>query len=161
MPTLLVMRHAKSDWTADYGPDHERPLNERGVKSARVMGEVLAKDGLIPILVISSTAVRARRTAELANESGGWDASLILEPELYGTGVDTAIEVAARAPKVERLMLVGHQPSWSKLVQTLTGELADMKTATVAVVDVPGRDWGQLAPNRGKLVEVIQPRDHL
>jgi phosphohistidine phosphatase len=158
---LLVMRHAKSDWNADYGPDHERPLNDRGVKSARVMGEVLAKDGLIPLLVISSTAVRARRTAELAIESGGWDTSLILEPGLYGTGPDTAMEVAGRAPSVERLMLVGHQPSWSKLVQALTGELADMKTATVAVVDLPGCDWGQLAPNRGTLVEVIQPRDHL
>lgn len=161
MPTLLVMRHAKSDWDADYGPDHERPLNARGVKSARVMGKVLADEGLIPGLAISSTAIRARLTAELAIESGGWDTTLILEPDLYGTGPETAITITTRAPVVDRLMLVGHQPAWSMLVHSLTGELADMKTATVAVVDIPGHDWSEVAPNRGTLLEVIQPRDHL
>jgi phosphohistidine phosphatase len=161
MPILLLMRHAKSDWDADYGPDHERPLNDRGVKSARVMGEVLAKYGLTPRLVISSTAVRARLTAELAIESGGWDAPLILEPELYGTGPEAAMTVATQAPNVDRMMLVGHQPTWSRLVDLLTGESPEMKTATVAVVEIPGDDWGEVAPDRGTLLRVIQPRDYL
>lgn len=161
MPTLLVMRHAKSDWNADYGPDHERPLNDRGIESARVMGEVLAGEGLVPELVISSTAVRARLTAELAVEAGGWDATLILEPRLYGGSAETAMMVAGSAPNVTPLMLVGHQPAWSMLVQALTGEPAEMKTATVAVVELSGRDWVDLAPDRGTLLDVIQPRDHL
>ena len=50
MKTLLLMRHAKSDWDADYGPDHDRPLNERGLRSARLMGRVLAEEGLVPDL---------------------------------------------------------------------------------------------------------------
>jgi phosphohistidine phosphatase len=155
------MRHAKSDWDADYEQDHERPLNGRGIKTARVVGEVLAEKGLIPELVISSTALRARLTAELAIEAGGWDATLILEPELYGTGPEAAMTVAGRAPEVERLMLVGHQPAWSMLVHGLTGQVTEMKTATVAVVELPGDDWTEVAPNRGTLAEVIRPRDHL
>ena len=161
MPTLLVMRHAKSDWNADYGSDHDRPLNSRGVRSARVMGEVLASRGLVPDLVISSTAVRARTTAELAIEAGEWVCELRLEPDLYGSGPDRAVAIAAAVSNAGTLMLVGHQPTWSQLVASLSGVGADMRTATVAVLEVPGPGWKGIARSGGALVEVIQPRDHL
>ena len=70
MKTLLLMRHAKSDWDADYGLDHDRPLNDRGLRSARLMGRVLADEGLVPELVISSTAVR--EADGRAGHRGGW-----------------------------------------------------------------------------------------
>src|SRR5919106_1216821 len=76
MKTLLVMRHAKSDWNADYGRDHERPLNERGIGSARLMGKVLSDKGQAPDLVITSTALRAQKTAALAKEAGKWAADI-------------------------------------------------------------------------------------
>lgn len=159
MKTLLVMRHAKSDWDADYSRDHDRPLNERGVKSARAMGETLAAEGLVPGLVITSTAVRARTTAELAAHAGNWDTEIELDPRLYGSGVDTAIEVAADAPDVDRLMLVGHQPTWSSLVSVLSGQRVEMKTATVAVVEFDA--WPAVETPSGRLVAVYQPRDYI
>ncbi|MGH3650616.1 MAG: SixA phosphatase family protein, partial [Acidimicrobiia bacterium] len=110
------MRHAKSDWDAVYGADHHRPLNDRGIRSARIMGRLLAADDMAPDLVVASTAVRARSTAELAKQAGSWHGEIILEPRLYGTSTETAIQVAATAPPVNRLMLVGHQPTWSLLV---------------------------------------------
>lgn len=155
------MRHAKSDWNAEYEADHDRPLNARGVRSARVMGEVLSRAGIVPKEVISSTAVRARSTAELAIEAGSWESDLILEPKLYGTGPNTAMAVAAQAPSVDRLMLVGHQPAWSMLVLELTGESAQMKTATVAVVEIPGDDWSAMGAGRCELTGVLQPPDYL
>jgi phosphohistidine phosphatase len=161
MKTLLLMRHAKSDWNADYGTDHERPLNDRGVRSARLMGEVLAENGHAPDMVITSTAVRARSTASLAKETGRWDAGLTLEPDLYGAGVDRAIEVAAAAPDVARVMLVGHQPTWSALVAALTGDRIDMKTAAVAVIEFDIDSWAELPGSRGTLIATYQPRDYL
>lgn len=161
MKTLLLMRHAKSDWTADYSNDHDRPLNQRGVVSARKMGEVLAARDLAPDLVISSTAVRARTTAELAAEAGSWRTSITLDPVLYGTSSREVIDVAAAAPNVERLMLVGHQPTWSATVHDLTGEYVDMKTAAVAVISAPIDEWIQLFRGTSDLVEVLYPRDHL
>jgi phosphohistidine phosphatase len=158
MRTLLVMRHAKSDWNADYGRDHERPLNNRGVRSARHMGRLLSEEGRVPALVMTSTAVRARSTAELANEAGDWEAEIVLDPNLYGTDADTAIGVASDAPDVERVMLVGHQPTWSTLVAVLTGEPVEMKTATVAVVEFDIDEWRGLAAGQGRLVAVFHPR---
>ncbi len=119
MKTLLLMRHAKSDWDADYGSDHDRPLNERGLRSARLMGRVLAEEGLVPDLIISSTAVRARRTAELAVEAGKWGSEILLDRSLYDEGTRGVLAVGASAPDVDGLMLVGHQPTWSMLVSAL------------------------------------------
>lgn len=161
MKTLLVMRHAKSDWDASYGADHDRPLNERGVRSARIMGRVLAEAGLAPDLIVTSTAVRARSTAALASEAGTWKSETRLEPSLYGSGTDTALEVAAAAPDVSRLMLVGHQPTWSLLVTALTGERVEMKTATVAVIEFEIEQWSGLVGAQGKVSDVFQPRDYL
>jgi phosphohistidine phosphatase len=152
---LLVMRHAKSDWDAEYGPDHERPLNRRGVEAARLMGRRLTSLGLAPEHVISSTALRARTTAELAAESGGWDCPIELEPDFYGNGADAVMERVARGPDVERMMIVGHQPTWGTLVARLTGEQVEMKTAAVAVVEMPS--WTDLAGKPFRLVGVHHP----
>lgn len=159
MKTLLLMRHAKSDWSADYGVDHDRPLNDRGIDSAKAMGSALTTDGLVPELVITSTAVRARTTAELAADAGEWDCEIRLESRLYGSGADMAVQVATEAPAVDRLMLVGHQPTWSILVSVLSGERVEMKTATVAVLGFD--EWPALESASGRLETVYQPRDYL
>ena len=161
MRTLFVMRRAKSDWNADYERDHDRPLNERGVRGARLMGRVLSAEGRVPQLVMTSTAVRARSTAALANEAGTWDAEIVLDANLYGTGADAAVQAASMAPDIERLMLVGHQPAWSILVSVLTGELVDMKTATVSVVDFDIDEWSGIPGSRAELAATFQPRDYL
>jgi phosphohistidine phosphatase len=158
--TLVLMRHAKSDWSADYGRDHERPLNERGVRSAHLMGRLLASEGHVPQLIVTSTAVRARSTASLANEAGEWGAEVVLEPGLYGSGADAAVQVAASAPDVDRLMLVGHQPTWSILVSILTGSSVDMRTATAAVIDFDIPEWTDVVGAKGEVVAEYQPRDY-
>jgi phosphohistidine phosphatase len=155
------MRHAKSDWSADYGADHDRPLNERGLRSARIMGETLASEGHVPDHVITSSAERARHTAQLAAEAGHWDLEITVDSRLYEAGVDAAIAVASEAPPVRSVMLVGHQPTWSRLVATLTGEQAEMKTATVAIIDFEMTDWADLSSTSGALCAVYQPRDLL
>lgn len=155
--TLLLMRHAKSDWDADYGSDHDRPLNERGMRNARSMGHVLSEHGLEPQVVISSTALRAKTTAQLAIEEGRWEAELRLDPTLYESGPEDVLGVGASAPEVSRLMMVGHQPTWSMLVADLTGERVEMKTATVAVIELEMESWAGLRLGKGALSRVLDP----
>jgi phosphohistidine phosphatase len=153
------MRHAKSDWGAAYSSDHDRPLNERGVRSARSMGRLLASEGIEPQVVVSSTALRARSSAELAIEAGGWEAELRLDPSLYDSGPGEVLSAgASTAPEVSRLMLVGHQPTWSMLVKVLTGERVDMKTASVAVVEMDLDSWGALPTGSGSLHRMLTPK---
>jgi phosphohistidine phosphatase len=159
MLTLLLMRHAKSDWEAEYGADHDRPLNQRGRRSARLMGRVLTARGLAPGHILSSTAVRARTTAELASEAGGWGADLRLDIALYESGPEGVLEAAASAPNVNRLMLVGHQPTWSMLAERLTGEPVEMKTAAVALVGLDLESWSGLPGVTGTLAGLLTPAE--
>ncbi|HSF84438.1 MAG TPA: histidine phosphatase family protein [Acidimicrobiia bacterium] len=160
MKRLLVMRHAKSDWSAGALRDHDRPLNARGVEAARRMGTLLEEIGQVPDLIVSSSAVRARRTVELAAEAGEWGAPIRIEPGLYGTSAASAMRVVSTtAETVERLMIVGHQPAWGALVADLTGGAVQMKTATVAIIDLMlGRSWKLHEPAHGELVALLQPR---
>ena len=64
MKTLLLMRHAKSSWSEPGLADHDRPLNKRGKQAAPEMGKLLRKEGLVPDLILCSTARRSRQTAE-------------------------------------------------------------------------------------------------
>ena len=72
MRQLLVLRHGKSDWDADYRGDHERPLASRGRRAAAAVGRFLAAAGPMPDRVLSSSAVRALSTVRLAAEAGRW-----------------------------------------------------------------------------------------
>lgn len=159
----MLMRHAKSDWDSDAVDDHSRPLNDRGVRSANRMGEVLRDLGLIPGLVISSTATRARSTAELARLSGGWDSRLVLDERLYGASFPEVLRIAAEhGGDHDRILLVGHEPTWSQVVHHLTGARAAMRTATCADVEVSIPRWDALSnATSGTLVTLLQPRHFL
>ncbi len=158
MKTLLLMRHGKSDWGADYQADHERPLNQRGARSARLMGRLLAGRRMAPQHVISSPAVRARTTAELAIEAGDWDCALVLDAGLYESGVAGVLAIAAAAPDVARLAIIGHQPTWSMILGEIAGSRVEMKTASVAVVELTIDSWGELPNASGSLTDLINPR---
>ncbi len=64
MKTLLLIRHAKSSWKNETLPDRERPLNTRGKNDAPLMGKILFEKNIIPDLVLSSSAKRAKKTAQ-------------------------------------------------------------------------------------------------
>jgi phosphohistidine phosphatase len=161
MLQLMLMRHGKSDWETDAGSDHDRPLSNRGERASERMGLVVRELDLVPDVVVSSTARRARTTAELARITGGWSSRLVLDEALYGAGVSETLETAARhGGACTRIMLVGHQPTWSMVTRHLTGTMVDMRTATIANIDVNASDWKSLPDASGTLISVLQPRDY-
>jgi phosphohistidine phosphatase len=125
------------------------------VDAARKIGTVLAKSDQVPDRIISSTAVRARTTAVLAAEAGKWGVVPSLEPRFYGTGAEVVLEVVRGVEGAEKLLIVGHQPTWGLLVHALTGEYVEMKTATVAIIECPVDRWSDL--EEGDLVALLHP----
>jgi len=154
---LLVMRHAKSDWSAKV-PDHQRPLNKRGVKASGRMGKLITEIGHVPDLVITSTAVRAATTAKLAAESGKWNCPIRETDQFYETTVGVVLnELRQLNDKVETCLIVGHDTTWSRTVEVLTGASAAMRTATVAVID-NGDSWERIGNYSCELIALLQPR---
>ena len=159
MKTLLLLRHGKSDWDADYGADHDRPLAERGQKGARKMGRFVTTARLVPDRALTSSAVRARETLATAAESGGWTGPARVTEALYGADPEDVIAEVRRTPDdADTLLVVGHQPTWAALVSVLIGGGAvEVKTATLARVDLAVDRWADVAPGRGTLALLLPP----
>ncbi|NJP52199.1 histidine phosphatase family protein [Streptomyces sp. SBST2-5] len=164
---LVVLRHAKSARPEGVA-DHERPLAPRGLRDAPAAGRALAAAGLLPGLAVCSTAVRARRTWELA--AGEWATvpPVRYDRRLYGAGTADLLAVVREAPEeVRTLLLVGHNPGLEELVLELAGDavgdtLAAVRTkfptAAVAVLAWHGTAWRDLDTGGALLTSVTVPR---
>lgn len=130
MIQIAFARHAKSDWADSSLDDHDRPLNARGLRDAPEVARKLLRQGVRPEVVLTSTALRARTTAQAFAEA--FDAELREDPELYGADADTLLAAALRSG-VEEVMVVAHDPGMSAVVSALAGEDVRMTTAAVAV----------------------------
>ena len=161
MKTLLILRHAKSDWADSHLSDHDRPLNKRGKQDAPRMGELIREQGLTPDLILSSTAKRAHHTAELVAEACGYEAEILTSRDLYQAGPEEYIEVMnVMADDEAILMIVGHNPGMEELLDSLTGESVTMTTANLAQVALPVQSWRDLRPHtEGKLLNLWRPKE--
>jgi phosphohistidine phosphatase len=159
MKTLFVLRHAKSSWDQPDIADFDRPLNGRGRSAAPLMGRVMRERGIIPEVILSSPAQRARDTALLVKESGEFAADILYDPRIYEAGPQTLAQVVSEMDEVDRLMLVGHNPGIESLVRYLTGRDESMPTAALAVIELDIPRWENIGKNSGRLAEVIRPKE--
>lgn len=161
MKTLLLLRHAKSSWNNPALDDHERPLNERGRRDGPRMGQLMREQGLIPDVVISSDAVRARLTAEAVVEAARYAGEILLDPRLYlASPADILSLLRTVAEKADTVMIVGHNPGLEELVALLTGERRDLPTAALARIVLPIDQWRDLKPStRGTLSGHWRPKE--
>lgn len=158
MPSLMLLRHAKSDWKADYGHDRERPLNKRGVRSARAVGRFVERYGLAPDLVLTSPAVRAATTADLASEAGSWKSKIVTVPELYGAEPNRVLSVVRGINDAERVMVVGHEPTMSGFVGRMTGSNLRVPTGALASLRLFYSRWADLGWGTAEVELYIRPR---
>ncbi|WP_413756187.1 SixA phosphatase family protein [Streptomyces sp. MMBL 11-3] len=164
---LAVLRHAKSAWP-DGVPDHERPLAPRGRRDAPAAGRALADADCLPDLALCSTAVRARRTWELAAAEWGTPPPVRHDARLYAADVPELLEAVRGVPaEVGTLLLVGHNPGLEELVLTLAGDgLGDaldavrvkFPTSAIAILAWHGADWTALGPRTALLTDMMVPR---
>jgi len=125
------------------------------------MGELLRQYGLLPDVVLSSDAVRARLTAEAVAEAARYAGDILLEPHLY---MASPADILSLLPTVrenaETVMIVGHNPGLEKLVELLTGERQDLPTASLAQIGLPIDQWRDLKLSiRGTLVGLWRPEE--
>ena len=161
MKTLLVLRHAKSSWNDPALDDHERPLNKRGRRDGPRMGKLVRKYGLMPDVVISSDAVRARLTAEAVVQAARYAGDVLLDPHLYlACPADILSLLTTVRENAGTVMIVGHNPGLEKLVEQLTGERQDLPTAALAQIGLPIDQWRDLRlATRGTLVGLWRPKE--
>jgi phosphohistidine phosphatase len=161
MKIVLVLRHAKSSWSDPALDDHERPLNKRGRRDAPRIGALVREHGLIPDVVISSDAVRARLTAEAVVEAARYEGEILLDQRLYmASPADILSLLRTVREQAESVMIVGHNPGLEDLVLRLTGERQDLPTAALAQIVLPIDQWRDLTlSTTGTLLGHWRPKE--
>ena len=171
MRELLLLRHAKSDWSDVSLPDHDRPLSGRGRRAAPAMGDHLRDAGLVPDRVLCSSSRRTRGTWSGVSESlgDGPDPDVLIVEDLYLASPRTMIDLVHElGGSAERLMVIAHNPGTHDLAVSLAafGEdrLLDrlgrkFPTGAIAVLEFEGDAWSAVRPGAGRLVDFVRPKD--
>ena len=94
---LLLLRHAKSSWSDPSMTDHERPLNDRGRRTAPRMGRLTRTLDRLPDLILSSDARRTRETVDLWRAGADWNGEIEWSPALYHASAETLASAVASA----------------------------------------------------------------
>ena len=158
--SLYILRHGKSDWHSGAASDRDRPLNERGTRAAGRVGEYLSSSEQVPQLCLVSPAVRTRRTFELASESWGEAPASEVVDDIYFGGPAQVLERIRQVPDhIERLLVVGHEPTSSAMVSSFTGiDRVAFPTAALARVDFEEESWAAVAWGAGELKLLLPAR---
>jgi phosphohistidine phosphatase len=164
MRTLVLMRHAKSDYP-DGVPDHDRPLAARGIREAGLAGDWLRDTAPTIDAVLCSTATRTRQTLQRT----GIAAPVSYLERLYGATPAAMIgEINQVDEAVNTLLVVGHEPTVSQVSLGLAAHPGSdpdaiqrietkYPTSGIAVLRVPGT-WSVLTIDGAELVTFHVPR---
>ena len=159
---LILMRHAKSDWSATLD-DHARPLNKRGRISAAAMGDWLRAMGYLPDEVLCSSAARTQETLDRLNLP---PTATQIRDALYHAAPATMARALAEASG-RTVLMVGHNPGIHALVMTLLSEVKEgvspdilmqgYRTGTLSAFTFDVETWADVAPHTGTLVWCEEP----
>ena len=159
---LILTRHAKSDWDDPTLPDHDRPLNGRGRRSARALGDWLASRGYDPEEVLCSSALRTRQTWDcVAQAVFETRPDLRIEPALYQAAPETMLRVLKTAT-ASTVMMIGHNPGIAAFAAMLPErppldpQFRSYPTAATLVVDFQADSWAEVEPGQGSVRDFIR-----
>ncbi len=161
--TLVMIRHAKSSWANPLESDFERNLNDRGKQDAPEMGRRLKKAGIIPSLIIASTARRAAETAKCIAEAVGYDTGNIKwEEKLYHCIPSVFEEVLYEVgDNVKNVFIVAHNPGITEFVNQLSPEFftGNMPTCGIVGAHFEAESWDNFHRAKRKVFLFDYPRN--
>ena len=160
MKTLFLIRHAKSSWDDTALADKDRPLNARGNRDAPKMGKRLAKRGVKPDLILSSPAARAVMTAEIiAKKLDYRRMKIVVNDRLYAVEADQLLDVIRKlGDKLERVMLIGHNPELTELAHRLSSNITHLPTCAVAEFTFDAKSWSHIGKDKPTKVTLEYPK---
>ncbi|MWD26564.1 histidine phosphatase family protein [Aquicoccus sp. SCR17] len=156
--TLILMRHAKSSWNKA-GPDHDRPLNDRGRRSAAALGEWLHRKHYLPDEALVSSAARTMETWQRLD----LDTVLRVEPQLYHADAELMLRVLRKADG-KTVLVLGHNPGIADFAHLLLARPPEhprfdaFPTCATLVCRLPAT-WSDAAFGCAEPLDFTVPRD--
>ena len=170
MPSLMLLRHAKSNPSKPGLEDMGRTLTGRGKRAAKAMGAYMAANGLVPDRVLCSPAARTRETWKFVGRELGAASKILFEKDVYnfGDGEELLNCLRRHAGEAKSVLLIGHNPSIAGLAKRLARK-GDRKirarletkypTGALAIIKLDAASWAAVAEGAGTLSRFVRPRD--
>lgn len=144
MPRYLhLLRHAQSADKQTGQTDKDRTLTPAGLAEARAVGFFFKEKSVIPELIITSSAIRAKATSQVVAEVLAYDTEkMVVEEELYEATVTTFFQVLSEVdPYINSVLLVGHNPVITFFADHLTKQQNNFQPAEVLTLKIDSSGW--------------------
>lgn len=162
MKTIILVRHAKSSWKDSSLSDFVRPLNKRGKRNAPFMGQKLKERHIMPDLILSSPAKRARKTAIAIAKALDYPKKKIkFKGKMYHASERYLVEVVKNLDdQIETVMLFGHNPSFNDFANMLLKKyrIDNIPTTGVCCIRFDCNRWRNVRDGQGKIVFFDYPK---
>ena len=156
MKTIILVRHAKSSWKDTSLDDFDRPLNKRGKRNAPFMGKKLKERKIIPDLVLSSPAKRAKKTATAVAKALDYPKKKItFYDKMYHASSRYLFELLKNLDdEHETIMLFGHNPSLNDFADMLlkSNPISNIPTTGVCCIRFDVNHWQKVEQGKGEIV---------
>lgn len=170
MKRLILLRHAKSSWDDPVKRDFDRPLNAKGERAAKLMGEHMQEIGMTFDAVIASPAVRVAETLDSVAAGYGEPIEAEWDRRAYLASNMTLLDIVHEASdEYDSIILSGHNSGLEDLVLLLVPDTKGDKaralveekfpTCALAEMEFPVDSWEDIAPGTGTLLRYVRPRD--
>jgi phosphohistidine phosphatase len=164
MKTVYFVRHAKSSWDHAGMRDIDRPLNERGLRDAPFMAQLLAGKDIRPDRILSSPANRAYSTAQFfasAFDIPGEEVQVVRE--IYEAWPDEIIRIVTNLPdEYSTVFLFGHNPTFTAVANMFSEEyILNLPTCGIFSVEADVDGWKNFGREHGKLTALHFPKQYL
>ena len=159
--TLILVRHASAEDNNFEIKDFDRPLIEKGLSEATVMGKWLADKKINPDQFISSLAPRARKTAEIMAEQLNYNIDdILLLRSLYDGGPNSYLNsMISIDESINTLILFGHNPDITFFGEYLSGKLLmSMKKCSIAIIEFENQKWEEISAKTGRFISYTTPK---
>jgi len=162
MKTIILARHAKSSWKDPGLDDFDRPLNKRGKRNAPFMGQKLKEGNILPDLILSSPAKRARKTAAIIARAIGYPKKkIVLNPDMYHCGGWHLFEMMRNQDdKNDTIMIFGHNHGFNDFADMLLerNPIYNIPTTGIYCIRFNVDKWKEIQEGKGESVFFDYPK---
>lgn len=157
MKELYILRHAEKDLSDTYQYDYDVPLTRQGEIDSKSLGAKLKEKNVIPDLIVSSPAIRARTTADIIANEIGYDKSIMYNEVIYQAFLNELVEsITYTFDTVNSLMIVGHNPALTALAITFADFKEELKMANCIKIEFNCNSWIDIDKTNSKFVELFE-----
>jgi phosphohistidine phosphatase len=162
--TLFLIRHAKSNWDSPGLRDYDRPLDQRGLRDAPLMADLLVKKDIKPDLIVSSSAKRAMTTAQFFAVAFGLPAEkLILNKDIYEAFSTTVYKIISNFPdNAATVLLFGHNPTFTDIANDFSDEfISNVPTCGIVQIESTAISWAEFSELNSTVTTCYFPKEQL